>query len=188
DLLLQHAAHSGVTVYRQHTVRQPRVEADKVVVQVHTPHGARYEVQAQLLVDASGRSALLGGSLGQREPLPDLGKVAMFAHFQGARRDPAVPDGNIRIHIVRDGWIWWIPFANGTDSIGCVVHARVVKERGGAMDRLFEDMLATSPCLTQWLAGAHRITPDHTAANFLFRFFHIVVGRFIGVGYVLRMI
>ncbi len=182
DLLLQHAAHSGAAVYRQHIVRQPRVESDKVVVQVHTPDGTQHEVQAQLLVDASGRSALLGSSLGQREPLPDLGKVAIFAHFQGARRDPTVPDGNIRIHIVRDGWVWWIPFADGTDSIGCVLHARAVKERGGAMDRLFEAVLATSPGLTQGLAGAQRITPVHTAANFSYRIMPIVGDRYLAVG------
>src|SRR5215831_14445388 len=182
DLLLQHAANSGATVYRQHTVRQPRVEADKVVVQVHTPHGAQYEVEAQLLVDASGRSALLGSTLGQREALPDLGKVAIFAHFQGARRHPTVSEGNIRIHIVRDGWIWWIPFADGTDSIGCVVHARVVKERDGAMDRLFEEVLATSPCVTQGLAEAQRITPVHTAANFSYRIIPTVGDRYLAVG------
>src|SRR5215471_10627683 len=182
DLLLQHAAHSGAAVYRQHIVRQPRVESDKVVVQVHTPHDAWHEVQAKLLVDATGRSALLGSSLGQRQPLPDLGKVAIFAHFKGARRDPTVPAGNIRIHIVRDGWIWWIPFADGTDSIGCVLHARVVKERGGAMDRLFEEVLATSPCLTQGLAGAQRITPVHTAANFSYRIVPTVGDRYLAVG------
>src|SRR5215831_867607 len=182
DVLLQHAAHAGATVYRQHTVRQPRVESDKVVVQVHTPHGAQQEVQAQLLVDASGRSALLGSSKGQREPLPDLGKVAIFAHFQGAQRDHTVPDGNIRIHIVRDGWIWWIPFADGTDSIGCVLHARTVKARGGAMDRLFEDVLATSPCLTHGLAEAQRITPVHTAANFSYRIVPTVGDRYLAVG------
>ena len=58
------------------------------MVQVHTPHGTQHEVEAQMLVDASGRSALLGSTLGHREALPDLGKVAIFAHFQEARRDP----------------------------------------------------------------------------------------------------
>ena len=182
DLLLQHAANSGAAVYRQHTVRQPRVESDRVVVQVHTPHGAQHEVEAQLLVDASGRSALLGSTLGHREALPALGKVAIFAHFQGARRDPTIPEGNIRIHIVRDGWIWWIPFANGIDSIGCVVHARAVKERRGAMDRFFEDVLATSPCLAQGLAGAQQITPVHTAANFSYRIVPTVGDRYLAVG------
>jgi len=181
-VLLQHAAHSGATVYRQHTVRQPCVESDRVVVQVHTPDGARHAVQAKVLVDASGRAAVLGSSLGQREALPDLGKVAIFAHFQGTRRDPTVPNGNIRIHIVRDGWVWWIPFADGTDSIGCIVHARAVKERGGGMDRLFEEVLATSPCLTRGLAGAQRLTPVHTAANFSYRIVPMVGDRYLAVG------
>src|SRR5215470_9612685 len=182
DILLHNAASAGGAVYCQHTVRHPRIEPDKVVVQVSTPQGTQQTVQARLLVDASGRSALLGGTLGQRELLPDLGKVALFAHFQGARRDPMIPNGNIRIHLVRDGWIWWIPFTDGTDSIGCVLHARVVKERGGAMDSLFEAVLATSPRLTQWLAGAQRITPVHTAANFSYRILPTVGDRYLAVG------
>jgi halogenation protein CepH len=67
---------------------------------------------------------------------------------------------------VRDGWIWWIPFADGTDSVGCVLHAKVVKERGGSMEALFDEVLATSPRLTQGLAPARRLTPVHTAANY----------------------
>ena len=182
DLLLRHAESAGALVYRQHTVRQPRIEADKVVVQVQDPDGASHEVQARLLVDASGRTALLGSSWGQREPLPDLGKVAIFAHFRGAHRDPAVPAGNIRIHLIREGWIWWIPFGDGTDSIGCVLHARVVKERGGSIERLFEEILAASPRLTQGLAGAERITSVHTAANFSYRISPVVGDRYLAVG------
>src|SRR5207253_5015307 len=120
--------------------------------------------------------------LGQRELLPDLGKVAIFAHFQGAQRDPAIPDGNIRIYLVRDGWIWWIPFTDGTDSVGCVLHARVVKERGGIVERLFEEVLATAPRLTQGLAQAQRITPVHTAANFSYRIVPIVGDRYLAIG------
>lgn len=169
-------------MYRQHTVKQPRIEADKVVVQVQDPEGISHEVQARLLVDASGRTALLGSSWGQRELWPDLGKVAIFAHFQGAHRDPSVPAGNIRIYVVRDGWIWWIPFGDGTDSVGCVLHARVVKERGGSIGSLFEQVLATSPRLTQGLADAQRITSVHTAANFSYRIRPVVGNRYLAVG------
>lgn len=181
-VLLRHAAQAGAAVYQQHTVRQPRIEADRIVAQVQTPEGTWHEVQAQMLVDASGRAALLGSTLGQRDHLPDLGKAALFAHFHGARRDPSVPAGNIRIYVLRDGWAWWIPFADGTDSIGCVLHARVVKERGGAVDRLFEDVLATSPRLTHGLAGARRLTPVHTAANFSYRVIPTVGERYLAVG------
>src|SRR5262249_5867189 len=97
-------------------------------------------------------------------------------------RDPAIPDGNIRIYLVRDGWLWWIPFTNGTESIGCVLHAKVVKERGGTVEALFNDVLATSPRLTQALAQAQRITPVHTAANFAYRVAPIVGDRYLVVG------
>src|SRR4030095_16966184 len=174
DILLQNAASAGCTVHRQHTVRHPRIEPDKVVVQVSTPQGTPQTVHARLLVDASGRSALLGGTLGQRELLPDLGKVALFAHFQGAQRDPMIPDGNIRIHLVRDGWIWWIPFADGTDSIGCVLHAKVVKEREGSLGAIFYESLD--------LSQARRITPVHTAANFSYRIVPMVGDRYLAIG------
>ncbi|MGE3539713.1 MAG: NAD(P)/FAD-dependent oxidoreductase [Candidatus Tectimicrobiota bacterium] len=181
-VLLKHAAQAGAAIYEQHTVRQPRVETDRVVVQVQDPEGTWHEVQAALLVDASGRSAVLGGSLGRREPLPDRGKVAFFAHFRGMRHDPDVPTGNIRIHLVRDGWIWWIPFADGVDSVGCVVHARVIKERGNSAERLFEEVLATSARLTAALRGAQRLTAVHSVANFSYRIVPPVGERYLAVG------
>lgn len=182
DLLLRHAESAGALVYRQHTVRQPRILPEKVVVQVQSPQGTWRDVEAALLVDASGRSALLGGSVARREPLPDLGKVALFAHFQGMQRDASAPEGHIRIHVVRDGWVWWIPLANGLDSLGCVLHARVVKERGTSIERLFAEVMATSPRLTQALVGATRLTPVHTAANFSYRIAPVVGDRYVTVG------
>jgi flavin-dependent dehydrogenase len=181
-LLLQHAARVGATVYRQSEVKQVQLAPDRVTLQVRAPHGAVQEMHASLLVDASGRSAFMGGHLGKREPIPDLGKVAIFAHYRGMRRDPAIPDGNIRIFLLPDGWMWWIPFANGTDSIGCVLHARVVKARSGSVDALFEDVLASSPRITRGLAAAQRITPVHTAANFSYRVTPMVGERYLAVG------
>lgn len=182
NLLLRHAESTGAAVFRQHTVRQPQIRPDRVVVQVYTPQGTTQDVQAAMLVDASGRSALLGSHLGQREPMPGLGKVAVYAHFQGMQRDPSVPEGSIRIFVVRDGWVWWIPLADGVDSLGCVIHARVVKERGNSMERLFEEVLATSPRLMQGLAGAQRLTPVHTAANFSYRVVPSVGERYVSIG------
>jgi flavin-dependent dehydrogenase len=181
-LLLQHAADVGVAVHRQHDVKQVQFATDRVTVQVREPHGTQRQVQASLLVDASGRSAFVGSHLGQKEQIPDLGKVAIFAHYKGVHRDPSIPDGNIRILLVPDGWMWWIPFANGTDSIGCVLHARVVKARSGSVEALFENVLASSPRITHGLAEAQRITPIHTAANFAYRVSPLIGERYLAVG------
>lgn len=64
-LLLQHAASAGVEVYHQHTVRHPRITSECATVQVETPQGTTQTVQARVLIDASGRSALLGGKIGR---------------------------------------------------------------------------------------------------------------------------
>ncbi len=182
DLLLRHAEKSGAAVYREHMVKHTCREPNQVVIQVQTPDGHLREVCARLLIDASGRAAFAAKAIGKREPLPDLGKVAIYAHFRGLKREADIPEGNIRLHLVPQGWLWHIPFAHGVDSIGGVLHAQVVKARSGSIEALFEETLAASPRLTDALAGAQRITPIHTAANFSYRVSPFVADRYVAIG------
>lgn len=182
DFLLHHAAASGATVYRQHTVTSARHEPKQVVVQVASAQGGTREVQTQVLVDASGRSTFLGTHFGRREPLPDLGKVSLFAHFRNVHRDPAIPEGNARLYLIPQGWLWWFSFADGTDSIGCVLHAQVVKARQGSIEALFDEVLATSPRVTAGLMHAERITPVQPVANFSYRITPCVGDRYLAIG------
>lgn len=182
EFLLQHAADSGACVYRQYTVERTRHDPEQVIVQVTSPHGETYEVRARILVDASGRHTLLGKNLGKREPLPDLGKVALFAHFRNVRREPTIPEGNARLYLVPQGWLWWFSFADGTDSIGCVLHSQVVKARQGSIDALFDSVLATSPHVTAGIVNAQRVTPVHPVANFSYRIAPCVGDRYLAIG------
>jgi flavin-dependent dehydrogenase len=182
DLLLRHAEQVGTRVYREHVVKHTRREPDKVTVQVQAPDGHLHEIQASLLIDASGRAAFAAKAIGTREPLPGLGKVAIFAHFRATKRERDIPEGNIRLHLVPQGWLWRIPFAHGVDSIGAVVHAQVVKHRAGSIDALFDEILAASPRLTEALERAQRLTPVHTAANFAYRVAPFVADRYVAIG------
>jgi flavin-dependent dehydrogenase len=182
DFLLHHAAASGASVYRQHTVTSARHEPEQVVIQVAAAQGEAREVRAQVLVDASGRSTFLGTHFGRREPLPDLGKVSLFAHFRNVQRDPTIPEGNARLYLIPQGWLWWFSFANGTDSIGCVLHAQVVKARQGSIEALFDEVLAMSPRVTEGLVHAERITPVQPVANFSYRITPCVGDRYLAIG------
>ena len=182
DLLLRHAEQVGTTVYREHIVKHTHRESDKVTIQVQAPDGRLHEVQASLLIDASGRAAFAAKAIGKREPLPELGKVAIFAHFRTMKREPDIPEGNIRLYLVPQGWLWHIPFANRMDSVGGVLHAQVVKARSGSIEALFEEILAASPRLTNALTGAQRMTPVHTAANFSYRVAPCVADRYVAIG------
>jgi len=135
-----------------------------------------------MLVDASGRAGFLASRLGERQRIPNLGKVAMFSHFRGAQRLSGRAEGNIRIYVRDDGWFWYIPLADDVTSVGAVVHARTAREWNGSMESLYEDMLRRSTHMPRLLAGAERIEPIRTEANFAYANQPVVGDRFVAVG------
>jgi flavin-dependent dehydrogenase len=181
-LLLEHAcAQANVTLLQPAVVEDVRFDANGVSARVRERSGAR-EIRARFLVDASGRDAFLASRFGRRLPMPGLGKVAVFAHFRGARRWAGREEGNIRIFIFEDGWFWWIPFAGDATSVGCVLHARTARGREASMPELFEAMIARCQRVREGLVGATRISSVHTAANFSYRVKPVVGDRFLCVG------
>lgn len=182
QILLDNARREPhVTLLQPATVEGVAFDADGVTTRVSEAAGVR-EIRARFLVDASGRDAFLASRHGRRRPIPGLGKAALFAHFRGGRRWPGREAGNIRIFNFDGGWFWFIPFANGTTSVGCVLHARTGQGRDGTREQLYEAMIARCPALGAALASAERITPVHSAANFSYRTEPAVGDRFLCVG------
>jgi flavin-dependent dehydrogenase len=181
-LLLEHAAEqTGVTLRQPCTVETVTFDRDGVDAELADADGP-LRLRARFLVDATGRDAFLASRHGRRAPMPGLGKVALFAHYRGARRWPGREEGNIRLYVFPDGWFWWIPFAGDVTSVGCVLHARTVRERAGGPDALFDEMVARCRAVAEGLTGAARVTPVHRAANFSYRATPVVGDRFVCVG------
>ena len=180
-ILLDHARSVGVDVHQQATVEDVEFDRDGVTVSVFAD-GVRTKVRAAMLVDASGRASLVATRVGERRRIPNLGKVAMFAHFRGAERLSGKEEGNIRIYVREDGWYWWIPLADDVTSVGAVVHARTAKAWDGPLETLFDDMLGRSKHLPGLLARAERISPVRTEANFAYENSPVVGDRFVAVG------
>lgn len=181
SILLEHARASGVEVLQPATAERPAFDPDGVTVAVRED-GRRAEVRARFLVDASGRDGFVAASTGRRERVPNLGKVALFAHHRGAARAAGVDEGNIRIYVFPEGWFWWIPFAGEVTSVGCVLHARAVRGREGDVEALYDEMIARVPRVAEGLRRAERVTPVHRAANFAYTNRPIFGDRFVCVG------
>jgi flavin-dependent dehydrogenase len=180
-VLLEHATKRGVTVFQPATVEGTEFDADGVTLTVSGENG-RFSVRAKVLVDATGRDALLATRYGRRTRIPNLGKVALFAHYKGAARQSGLEEGNIRVYVFRDGWFWWIPLAGDVTSVGAVCHARTVKQWTGEPEGLLDAMIARSRGVSGNLAGAVRITPVHRVANFSYNNSPVVGDRFVAVG------
>jgi flavin-dependent dehydrogenase len=181
-LLLDHARQEGADVRQGVEVRDVRMRDDGVRLTVEGPDGEPLGVDARFLIDASGRDALVASRVGRRVPLPDLGKVALFAHYRGARRASGALEGHLQAYLFEHGWFWWIPFSGDTTSVGVVLHQRAVKARTGGIDALFDAMIAASPAVASGLAGATRVTPVHRVANFSYRTEPAVGDRFVAIG------
>jgi len=180
-LLLEHAAKEGVEVRQRAGVESVAFDAEGVTVSARQD-GAPLTARAKFLVDASGRDALLAAKLGHRARIPNLGKVALFAHFRGAQRARGRDEGNIQIHVFTEGWFWWIPLAGDLTSVGCVMHARTVREWSGSLEALYGEMIRRCERVGGGLVGAERLTEIHRVANFSYTNGPIVGDRFLAVG------
>jgi flavin-dependent dehydrogenase len=181
-LLLEHAVKEGARVVEGAEVRDIRIEADRVRLHVALDGVAEARpVEARFLIDATGRDTLLASRLGRREPMPGLGRAALFAHYAGGNRWEGRMEGHIRIFLFRDGWFWWIPFAGDVTSVGCVLHRRAVR-RGPGLEALFEEAVAACPAVARCLTGARRVGGVWSAANFSYRADPVVGDRFVALG------
>jgi len=180
-LLLEHATKQGVDVRQPTTVESVAFDADGVSVAARSD-GLPVTARARFLVDATGRDGLIATKLGRRKRIPNLGKVALFAHFRGAERAPGRDEGNIRVHVFQDGWFWWIPLANDLTSLGCVMHARTVRGWPGRIEELYGEMIRRCPRVARGLDRAERVTEVHRVANFSYRNGPLVGDRFLAVG------
>jgi flavin-dependent dehydrogenase len=180
-ILLEHAQKSGAHLYQPATVTAVAFDSAGATLTVQDD-GSVSALRARFVVDASGRDGFVASRVGQRRRLPNLGKVALFAHFRGAARQAGRDEGNIQIHVFEDGWFWWIPFAGDLTSIGCVMHARTVRGREGALDMLYTEMISRCSRVARGLADAERVTPVHRVANFSYENRPVVGDRFIAVG------
>jgi flavin-dependent dehydrogenase len=95
--------------------------------------GRETRVEARWLIDASGRSRLLGRLQGLHRPEPELHNVSVWGRFEGVADVDALGPESFRarirhsarrlstLHFLYPGyWIWFIPLRDGVTSVGLV--------------------------------------------------------------------
>ena len=176
-LLLERAATLGADVRQGWTATAPIRGADGAVtgVEAMDADGAMHRLLADLVVDASGRDALLARSERATRSIDGLDGTSLYAHFEGVPRDEGDADGDVRIVLFDGGWIWLIPFRDGRTSVGVVLPRETMRARSKAglgVDAIFREVLATTPTTARLLfeaAGARQLWPAEATADFSYR-------------------
>ena len=182
-LLLERAMELGVQFRRGVQVQDVVFEGEQAVgIRAQDATGAVAEIPARVVVDATGRNALLARKLGLRVAEPNLKKVSIFSHFRGARRDAGIDEGATLIMHTRnrDSWFWYIPLAGDIVSVGVVGDLEYLLGRGGDAQARFEAEIRNCPALEERVAGAEQGFPVRVVQDFSY-----CAERIAGDGWVL---
>lgn len=176
QLLLDRAREAGCEVREETRAEVTALTPDGVAVRTHHADGVG-EAAARWLVDATGRDILVG----RREGLPksDLKldkKIAVFAHFEGVRRNEGKWAGNITIVRRRGGWFWVIPLRNGITSVGLVQKLADFKASGLKPEESFQQAVTDSAEMRFRMKNASVTGEWHVASDYTFRH-HKMSGR-----------
>ena len=89
QMLIEHAADQGATVYQKAQVKQVLFDGDRAVgVEVQMPDGSLQQFYAKVVIDATGQTAMLSNKFRWRMRDPKLKKAVLYSYFKGAMREP----------------------------------------------------------------------------------------------------
>lgn len=197
--LLEHAEACGVVVRQRTTVTRILREGTRAAgVEIETEDGSKELVQAQFVVDATGRDAMNAHGARATARIDGLDQTAFFAHYHGVKRPADKTEGDIDIVLFRESegerpsWFWLIPFKDGRTSVGAVVSRAWIQKRRAQLvaqgkaddaDGLFAQAVAESKTATELLDGAERQWARAEAtADFSYRVRQIRGDGWIAIG------
>lgn len=183
-MMLENVKEKGAKVLNGASVLDILFDGDRAVgVRAKMPDKSIDEFQAQVVVDASGQSALLSRKLKISKDEPCLQNAAIYTHFKGAVRECGIDEGaTIIFHTENeDSWFWYIPLPDDVVSVGVVGHIDyLLKSREKEAQDIFNAELAKCKALIPRLEYAKQLFPLKTTKEFSYK-----ADRIAGDGWVL---
>lgn len=182
NALLTNARRLGATVIEEAEVLEPLFTDGRCT-------GARYrqgkrgeptEVHGRYVIDASGQGKVLARQEQLLDWHEDLRNIAVWTYYQGGTHLPGIDRGNILTEYHHDGWVWVIPFSDGTRSVGFVSPYELYSSSRLSPAEFFESRLAVAPEARRLLDGATRIADFRTIKDWSYS-----CSRYSGPGYLM---
>jgi len=171
-MMLDNAREHGVDVHEGTRVHDVLFEGGRAVgATVQRENGAKHEVRAKVVVDASGQNALLQNRFHLRVWDPVLNKSAVWTYWKGAYRDTGRDEGATMVLQTPDrhGWFWYIPLHDDIVSVGVVAPARLLLKGRGTPERIYTEEVEKCGAVKQRLSGATRVTGYFVTKDYSYR-------------------
>jgi len=166
NLLLSHARTLGAIVVEEAVVRDLVFEGDRCVgVRYSQGRDHEAELRARFVIDASGQAKLLARRLDAVSWHEDLKNLATWTYYQGGTRFEGRRAGNILVENNPPGWLWMIPFADGTCSVGFVAPTAEYTATGQPPEAVLKQKIADSSLVSRLLDGATEVSQVRTTKD-----------------------
>ena len=159
QLCLDNAAASGVEVRMRARVEQVLFEDDRAVgVRVQNPLESPQDIGARVVVDASGRSTILGSQLDLKGPVAGLKKMSIWSYYKGGKRLQGIDEGETTAIIIpQRGWFWYIPLPEDRVSVGVVASPDYLQRDSSNYQEIFDHEIELCVPVAERLAQAERV-------------------------------
>lgn len=184
QMMLANAAAKGVDVRHGVTVHDVVTsEEDGRVLGVRTNLDGSDILSAKVVVDATGRAALLASKLGWKRRDAELDKISIFTYFKGAKRDPGLDEGATTVaYIAEKGWFWYIPLPDDVVSVGVVAEPDYLYRETRDPEAIFCREADACVWITDHIAQATHLGPTRVTGEFSYRATHSAGDGFCLVG------
>lgn len=173
-MLIEHAAEQGAQVHQGVAVKQVLFEGDKAVgVEVKMKDGSQQSFYANVVVDATGQTAMLSNKFRWRVRDPKLKKAVLYSYFKGAHREPDLNGGAtlvLRTPPGSGGWFWYIPLEDDLTSVGIVANPDyLLKGRGQDLAKIFHEEIEKCPPCHRRVAEGERVDKIYSILDYSYR-------------------
>jgi geranylgeranyl reductase family protein len=174
QMLIEHAQDQGAAVHQRTPVKQVLFEGDRARgVEVQMQDGSLQKFYAQVIIDATGQSAILSNKFRWRMRDPKLKKAVLYSYFKDAHREPDLNGGAtlvLRTAQGSNGWFWYIPLENDITSVGIVANPEyLVKGRGQDLAKIFHEEIEKCEPVRRRIADAARTDKIYSILDYSYR-------------------
>ena len=123
QMLADKARENGAVIVEERKVKDViRDDGGKVIgVTASGPDGNEESHFAPMIVDATGRDALLASKNKWRTRDPELNRISIWTYYRKTKRDEGLDGGATTVaYLPEKGWFWHIPMRNDVVSVGVV--------------------------------------------------------------------
>ena len=121
--------------------------------------------QPDLLVDATGRNRLFARTMEIPSETGPRKDIAYFAHYEGFTTESRLPEGQVIIGRLENGWCWRIPLRDCL-SVGVVLNKDDAAKFGATTEERLEGIINNDPLLSAAGKNRRRVTEIATYTNY----------------------